>query len=519
MVGRRGEQGAWAVLVLVVLVLAALPPCRPIAGRPTQAPRRVPRLRGGGGGGGGSGGHLGVVDTAGPDCSGEESLVQRLQMEETRAAAAEAAAMPATGRGAHRRERRRPPREPPAPLPALSARSRSGEGTPLLATQLLADAESRAICRHLGDRGFEGTGAAVVDRLGEEDDTGQYGSASRDLAADEQYLLGAIGRVVWAGANRVLGLPRAVAELGARCVPVAGGSGEDECGARGAACDKERDEASVGRWADEDECANDEALARALQECEWYDARQHGGLPATGDDMVLEGAGLDGASRRAGEEVGVVRRGDGRVGIIANGTASPHVPQHGRRRDSQAPETQAESGRGRRRRQRSPHSTQEFVGRMPHVRSRSRAAAREFEREWQELRDEFASQEARRPMALSRHTLASQHDRQALGRGVWLDPSEMTYDEILQMQDMIGFVSRGADAAQIAALPSETYRACGEGESRGGVECSACCVCLEDFLDGEAVRKLECCHRFHVACIDPWLASNRACPICKADAC
>ena len=102
---------------------------------------------------------------------------------------------------------------------------------------------------------------------------------------------------------------------------------------------------------------------------------------------------------------------------------------------------------------------------------------------------------------------------------MWLDPSEMTYDEILQMQDMIGVVSRGADAAQIAALPSETYRACGEGESRGGVECSACCVCLEDFLDGDAVRKLECCHRFHVACIDPWLAENRACPICKADAC
>ena len=519
MVGRRGEQGACALLVLVVLVLAALPPCRPIAERPTQAPRRVPRLRGGGGGGG-SGGHLGVVDTAGTGCSGDEALVQPLQMEETRAAAAAAAVIPATGRGAHRRERRRPPRDPPAPPPALSARSRSGEeGTPLLATQLLADAESRAICRHLGDRGFEGTGAAVVDRLGEEDDTGQYGSASRDLAADEQYLLGAIGRVVWAGANRVLGLPRAVAELGARCVPVAGGPGEDECGARGAACDKGRDEASVGRWADEDECANDEALARALQECEWYEARQHGSLPATGDDMVLEGAGLEGASRRAGGEVGVVRRGDGRVGISANGTASPHVPQHGRRRDSQAPEIQAESGRGRRRRQRSPHSTQEFVGRMPHVRSRSRAAAHEFEREWQELRDEFASQEARRPMALSRHTLASQHDQQALGRGVWLDPSEMTYDEILQMQDMIGFVSRGADAAQIAALPSETYRACREGESRGGVECSACCVCLEDFLDGEAVRKLECCHRFHVACIDPWLASNRACPICKADAC
>lgn len=494
MVGWRGRQTVRAVLVLVVLVLAALPLCRPIAGRPT--PHLMPRLHGSGGSGGGGDE---VVETVGTDCSYDE-------IEETRAAAAVAAAMPATGRGAHQRERRRPPRAPPEP-------------PPLLATQLLADAESRALCRQLGDRGFEGTGSVVVDRLGEEDDTGQHGSATRDLAADEQYLLGVLGRVVWAGANRVLGLPRAVADLGARCVPVAGRPGEDECGARGTARDVGRYEATVGRGADEDECANDEALARALQEHEWYEARQHGSLPATGDDMVLEGAGIEGASRRARGEGGVVRRGDGRVGTRDNGTATSqgHVPQHGRGRDSRAPATEAE--RGRRRRHRSPHSTQEFVGRMPHVRSRSRAAARESEREWQQLRDEFASQEARRPIALSRQTLASHHDRQALGRGVWLDPSEMTYDEILQMQDMIGFVSRGADAAQIAALPSEIYRACGEGESSGGVECSACCVCLEDFLDGEAVRKLECCHRFHVACIDPWLASNRACPICKADAC
>jgi len=516
------QRGPRPVLVLLVLVLASLQPCHPTAGvRPVQAPRPVPRcarlrggarggavrLRGGGGGGGPADSVGGHSAAAGTDCSGDEALAQRLQMMETRAAAAVAVA--AAGRGARGRDRppdlpRRPARED------VDVRGRSAASTPLLAAQLLADAESRALCRHLGDRGFEGTGAAAADRLGEaRDDIGQYGSASGDLlAADEQYLLGSIGRVVWAGAHRVLCLPRALAELGARCVPVAGEPGEGECATGHAAGDEGGDETRAGCGAEEDECANDEALARALQECEWYEARQHGRLPAAaGSHAAGEGAALETAGRGDNGAVRVERGGEGRVGRSANRTAP--MQGRGRGRDGRSPPPEAQSGGGCRRRQRSP----------PHARSSSRAAAREFEREWQQLRDEFAAQTARRPGPQARTTLAPLRDHHALGRGVWIDPSEMTYDEIIQMQDMIGVVSRGADDAQIAALPTETFRACGEVAGSGRVECSACCVCLEDFLDGDALRRLDCCHRFHVACIDPWLASNRACPICKADAC
>ncbi len=31
------------------------------------------------------------------------------------------------------------------------------------------------------------------------------------------------------------------------------------------------------------------------------------------------------------------------------------------------------------------------------------------------------------------------------------------------------------------------------------------------------MRELACGHNYHVACIDPWLANERNCPVCKAE--
>jgi hypothetical protein len=40
-----------------------------------------------------------------------------------------------------------------------------------------------------------------------------------------------------------------------------------------------------------------------------------------------------------------------------------------------------------------------------------------------------------------------------------------------------------------------------------------CAVCLQCFMQGERVRKLNCGHCFHMECIDRWLKEKGVCPL------
>ncbi|KAI9673457.1 MAG: hypothetical protein M1817_002919 [Caeruleum heppii] len=45
-----------------------------------------------------------------------------------------------------------------------------------------------------------------------------------------------------------------------------------------------------------------------------------------------------------------------------------------------------------------------------------------------------------------------------------------------------------------------------------------CSICTEDFVKGEDVRVLPCDHKYHPACIDPWLLNvSGTCPLCRVD--
>uniref|UniRef100_H2LJZ0 RING-type E3 ubiquitin transferase n=1 Tax=Oryzias latipes TaxID=8090 RepID=H2LJZ0_ORYLA len=99
-----------------------------------------------------------------------------------------------------------------------------------------------------------------------------------------------------------------------------------------------------------------------------------------------------------------------------------------------------------------------------------------------------------------------------------------SYEELLQLEDRLGSVSRGAVQTTIErfTFPHKYKKRkplqlkTGEAEEETDVD-EKCTICLSMLEDGEDVRRLPCMHLFHQGCVDQWLATSRKCPICRVD--
>ena len=92
------------------------------------------------------------------------------------------------------------------------------------------------------------------------------------------------------------------------------------------------------------------------------------------------------------------------------------------------------------------------------------------------------------------------------------NPDNMTYEELLALEDKVGNVSKGLTKNQIKKIPvvyfsKYKFKNCD----------TKCAVCQYDFKEGEKVTKLTCNHLFHAPCVDEWLLKNKICPICKKE--
>lgn len=68
------------------------------------------------------------------------------------------------------------------------------------------------------------------------------------------------------------------------------------------------------------------------------------------------------------------------------------------------------------------------------------------------------------------------------------------------------------------ATPHAEVSGAGGAAPEGVDENLGCAICTEDFQVGEDVRLLPCDHRYHPACIDPWLINvSGTCPLCRLD--
>ncbi|KAF5451319.1 hypothetical protein F2P56_026435 [Juglans regia] len=94
-----------------------------------------------------------------------------------------------------------------------------------------------------------------------------------------------------------------------------------------------------------------------------------------------------------------------------------------------------------------------------------------------------------------------------------LDVDNMSYEELLDLEDHIGSVSTGlSEEAIVANLRRQTYDSLTLGSP---AENESCCICQEEYVNGDDLGKLDCGHGFHFDCIKQWLVQKNSCPICK----
>ncbi|KTF76003.1 hypothetical protein cypCar_00038065, partial [Cyprinus carpio] len=90
-----------------------------------------------------------------------------------------------------------------------------------------------------------------------------------------------------------------------------------------------------------------------------------------------------------------------------------------------------------------------------------------------------------------------------------------SYEELLQLEDRLGSVSRGAIQTTI-----ERFTFPHKYKKRKPLDLKFCetpLVLINHLSVSSVFRRLPCMHLFHQVCVDQWLATSRKCPICRVD--
>lgn len=95
--------------------------------------------------------------------------------------------------------------------------------------------------------------------------------------------------------------------------------------------------------------------------------------------------------------------------------------------------------------------------------------------------------------------------------GVDINPDEMTYEELLQLGEKMGSVSKGLTEEQMNQLERIEVN---EENSKEDLLCS---ICYDNAKEGDQLNKLPCSHIFHIDCVKEWLAKEKVCPMCKQE--
>lgn len=106
--------------------------------------------------------------------------------------------------------------------------------------------------------------------------------------------------------------------------------------------------------------------------------------------------------------------------------------------------------------------------------------------------------------------VAELHDRH---RDMRLDVDNMSYEELLALEERIGNVNTGLSEEVILKKIKQRKHIAFMAISTQNLE--PCCICQEEYDTGDNIGSLDCGHDFHTDCIKQWLSQKNICPICK----
>ncbi|KAJ8753699.1 hypothetical protein K2173_026375 [Erythroxylum novogranatense] len=100
-----------------------------------------------------------------------------------------------------------------------------------------------------------------------------------------------------------------------------------------------------------------------------------------------------------------------------------------------------------------------------------------------------------------------------------LDIDDMSYEELLELGDKIGYVCTGLKEDEITrSIRKIKLSILNDRPSHWPtiVE-KKCSVCQDEYEADDELGKLDCGHSYHIQCIKQWLEQKNTCPVCKSE--
>lgn len=108
-------------------------------------------------------------------------------------------------------------------------------------------------------------------------------------------------------------------------------------------------------------------------------------------------------------------------------------------------------------------------------------------------------------------------------RDMRLDIDNMSYEELLALEERIGDVKTGLSEESISKCLKTRLHSCRvlppmNQPSEVVEDNGTCIICQVEYAENEKIGSLDCGHDYHAECIKQWLLLKNICPICKMSA-